>query len=413
LCLRSLFQEAGVRLFLAVVVFAAQAWAQLALVGATVYPGPDENPIANAVVVIEQGKITAVGPKAAIRVPSGARVVDCSGLTVTAGFSNSHVHFMERKWNGAARIPAPELTRQFQAMLTRWGFTTVFDTGSSFDNTRALRARVESGEVAGPRIRTTGEILFPKGGAFPPPILDLLGYMRFQPLEVSSPEDAPAAVDRQIEAGVDAIKVYAATWAPPILSMSPETVKAIAAEAHRRGKLVFAHPSNRAGLTAAVYGGADILVHTAPQAGPWDAKLIADMRERRVALIPTLQLWKHELRHERISEAAAFLERGVAQLRAWVAAGGAVLFGTDVGYTDAYDPADEYSLMAEAGMSFRQILAALTTAPAERFADSLQGRVAPGSAADLVVLNADPAKDVRAFANVHYTIRAGRLLYEQ
>jgi hypothetical protein len=57
-------------------------------------------------------------------------VLDCSGLTITAGFWNSHVHFFERKWANAATIPAPELTRQLQEMLTRYGFTSVFDLGS-------------------------------------------------------------------------------------------------------------------------------------------------------------------------------------------------------------------------------------------------------------------------------------------
>lgn len=64
-----------------------------------------------------------------------------------------------------------------------------------------------------------------------------------------------------------------------------------------------------------------------------------------------------------------------------------VLFGTDVGYMSEYDPTEDYVLMAEAGMTFRQILASLTTAPAERFGASKQlGRVASGLTADLTIL---------------------------
>ena len=89
------------------------------------------------------------------------------------------------------------------------------------------------------------------------------------------------------------------------------------------------------------------------------------------------------------------------------------MFGTDVGGMDEYDPSDEYALMAEAGMTFRQILASLTTAPSERFDESGQrGRIAPGLAADLVVLNRDPSRDVRAFADVRYAIRGGTLIYK-
>jgi imidazolonepropionase-like amidohydrolase len=77
-----------------------------------------------------------------------------------------------------------------------------------------------------------------------------------------------------------------------------------------------------------------------------------------------------------------------------------------------YSPAAEYTLMAQAGLSFRRILAALTTAPAARFAaDERVGRIAPGQAADLVLLTADPAADAANFAKVAYTIREGRLIY--
>ena len=72
-----------------------------------------------------------------------------------------------------------------------------------------------------------------------------------------------------------------------------------------------------------------------------------------------------------------------------------------------------FALMGEAGMGFRQILASLTTAPAERFGESVGlGRIAPGLIANMVILDKDPSKDVRAFAAVRYTIRDGRVIYE-
>jgi imidazolonepropionase-like amidohydrolase len=101
-------------------------------------------------------------------------------------------------------------------------------------------------------------------------------------------------------------------------------------------------------------------------------------------------------------------------LRAFAGTGGRVLFGTDLGYIDDYDTTEEFELMARAGMEFREILASLTTAPVARLGESRhQGRVAPGLDADLVLLEGDPAKDVRAFAHVKYTLRAGKIIFQR
>ena len=136
------------------------------------------------------------------------------------------------------------------------------------------------------------------------------------------------------------------------------------------------------------------------------------MKQARVALIPTLKLWRYELRHEPISIADGFEETAVGQLQAWRRAGGGVLFGTDVGYMTDYDPSEEYVLMRKAGMSFSEILVSLTIAPAEKFGASKQlGQIAAGYAADLTILRNDPSKDIRALASVLYTMRDGKFIY--
>ena len=135
------------------------------------------------------------------------------------------------------------------------------------------------------------------------------------------------------------------------------------------------------------------------------------MKEKRVALIPTLYIWNDFLRHDRVSAQDRNTDAAVRELHDWVASGGTVIFGTDLGAVD-YDPTPEYLLMAKAGMTFRQILGSLTTAPAERFGDAKRlGRIAVGFDADLAVLNGDPAKDIRALAAVRYTLRSGRIIY--
>jgi imidazolonepropionase-like amidohydrolase len=178
-----------------------------------------------------------------------------------------------------------------------------------------------------------------------------------------------------------------------------------------------AHPTNPDGVAAAVSAGADIIVHTTidgSKESVWPAELVSGMRARNVSVVPTLKLWRYELNKENVP--ANVHDRLVAvaqrQLKAFSDAGGEVLFGTDVGYMSEFDPAEEYVLMAGAGLTPMQILASLTTAPAARWkASERRGQVKQGFDADLVVLNADPGADVKRFADVRCTIRGGRPIF--
>ena len=381
----------------------------LALVGATIYADPTASPFRDGVVLIQKEKILAVGDKAQVPIPKDAQILDCSGFTITAGLWNSHVHFFERKWANVGAIPAPELTHQLQAMLTRYGFTTVFDIGSSWENTKLLRDRIESGEVPGPKIRSTGAGLVPCGGLPSDQVLALMGLMKFPAPEISDDAQAASAARQLLAEGVDGIKLFAS--APRSAPLTESAMRAAVTEAHRVNKPVFVHPNSGADVLTAVRAGVDIIAHTTPHTGPWDAALIAAMKERHVALTPTLTLWKYYMRHDLLSAQKKVVDTELGQLRAWIAAGGTILFGTDLGAVE-YDPGEEYVLMAEAGMSFSQILASLTTAPAERFGDAhISGRIAPGFQADLAILAADPSRDIRALTAVQYTLRAGKILY--
>jgi imidazolonepropionase-like amidohydrolase len=382
-----------------------------ALVGGTIYARPTAEPIRDGVVLIQGGKIVAVGSRALLKGLQTVQSLDCTGLTITAGFWNSHVHFFERKWANAATIPAPELSRQLQDMLTRYGFTSVFDIGSMWENTRRLRDRIESGEVPGPRIRTTGEAIVAAGALPSDTVIRMMGGMAFPAPEITNSAQAAAASRKLLDEGVDGIKVHLQPPPPPNPPFPESAIQAAVNEAHRLRKPVFVHPNSGADVLAAVRGGVDIIAHTTPRSGPWDDTILAAMKERRVALTPTLTVWKYYMRHDRTSAQEQIANTEIGQLRAWVATGGTVLFGTDLGAVD-YDPSEEYVLMAEAGMSLRQILASLTTAPAERFGESKQlGRIAAGLQADLAVLKDDPSKNIRALAAVQYTLRAGKIIY--
>ena len=139
------------------------------------------------------------------------------------------------------------------------------------------------------------------------------------------------------------------------------------------------------------------------------------MKAQHTALIPTLTLWEVELekQHASAEDERQFVQSGVNELKVYFEQGGTILFGTDVGYTQHYDTTEEYVLMAKSGMTWRDILASLTTNPATFFKAEHTGQLAAGEAADLVVLDGDPASDVRNFANVDYTIRAGRVIYKK
>jgi imidazolonepropionase-like amidohydrolase len=382
----------------------------LALVGGTIYISPTEAPIPSGVILIQGGKIAAVGTRAQVRIPRNIQTLDCSGRTITAGFWNSHVHFFERKWANAAVLPAPELARQLQDMLTRFGYTSAFDLGSSWENTRRIRDRIESGEATGPRIRSTGDALSPKGPGVPPDVvLNLLGVMKPALFEIANAPEAATAARNLLNAGVDGIKLFASS--PPTSPLPDGAIAAAVNEAHKSGKPVFAHPNGGADVLAAIRGGVDVIAHTTPRTGPWDETILAAIKERRPALIPTVTIWKYFARHDRISAQDQTTNTELGQLRAWMAAGGTVLFGNDLGAVD-YDPTEEYILMAQSGVNFRQILASMTTTPAERFGDSKQlGRIAAGFQADLVVLKDDPSKHIRALADVQYTLRAGKIIF--
>jgi len=382
----------------------------LAIVGARIYVSPAEEPIVNGAVLMADGVITAVGRRDRIRVPASAAIVDGAGLTVTAGFWNTHVHFPEAKWEPAGSRPAPELAEALRAMLTRWGVVRAVDTGSFLANTLALRRRIESGEIPGPRIAIAGGSFVPVGGS---PYYLLPTRLP----ELADAGRAGALVNELLdEPGVDAVKLFTGSWATrdSIIVMPVGVVRAAVEAAHRRGKPVLSHPSTTAGARAALEGGVDVLAHTFPSGPDRDPTLPRRMREANMALIPTLKLWPWEL--GRLGLPPAVIERVQAnaegQVRAFVEAGGQLLFGTDVGYMTDYDPTDEYLLLERAGLRFPAILAALTTAPARRFgAETGAGLVAVGSPAELVVLDGDPATDIRTLAKVRYTIRRGRVIY--
>jgi len=374
----------------------------LACVGGKVYPSPTATPIDDAAVLIEDGKITTVAAGARFKLPASTQVLDCQGKTIVAGFWNSHVHF-ETGWHGAETAPAAQLTAHMQEMLTHWGFTTVWDLGSEPSNTLALRKRVEAGEVPGPRILMAGDI-FPEHGhpVYLPPEMELP--------EAGNAGEAMLMARGYLSMGYDGIKLFTGAYMgdKPVINMPTPIVKAAVDVAHAQGKPVFAHPQNHTGVDNALAGGVDILAHTIPNEGIFTPDELARMKQQRTALIPTLTLWTTVVPDPAVQQ--LLVQNGVNELKAYFSEGGTILFGTDVGFTTVYDTTLEFEFMGRA-ITWKDVLASLTTNPAEYFKQPSKGRVEKGMDADFVVLDADPAADVRNLAKVAYTVRGGKVLY--
>jgi imidazolonepropionase-like amidohydrolase len=372
----------------------------LAVVGAKVYVSPEAQPITNATVLIRAGHIAAVGEHVAV--PKGISTISCESCVVLAGFWNTHVHFTEDKWADAAHQPAEKLTRQLQEMLTRSGFTTVVDTASSPENTIALRHRIDTGEVKGPHIYTAGAALYPPH-AIPYYLNDLPAEIRAQLPQPETPAAARAYVEQSFAMGTDIVKLFTGSYAAPghVVVMPVGIARAAVESAHEHQKLVFAHPSNLDGTRVAMESGVDVLAHAPDTVAGIDDDFIGQLVAHHVTMIPTLKLFSKDSDIARIRQIVAKFHH----------LGGKLMFGTDTGFETDYDLTEEYKQLSLAGLSYRDVLAMLTTAPAERFhVSGDKGRIATGMAGDLTILSADPATDPMAFLKVRYTIRAGNVI---
>jgi len=403
--------------FAAALLLAGPAVAEdFAIVGAQVFPSPDAAPITNGTVVVRDGRITAVGPRSNVKVPEGTRIIDGKGRSVTAGFWNSHVHLMSPPFHQSDAQAPQALQDALRDRFGKWGFTTLFDIGSLPSDVGALRTRMAKGEVQGPRLLTVDMPFYPEHGT-PIYVRELWAQTRTISAEVATPAEARQRAEAQLDAGADGVKVFtgAIVGGPQgVLPMRVDVASAAVAAAHAHGKPAFAHPTNMAGLEVAVASGVDVLAHTAPDAGPWSPELVARLKAKNMALVPTLSLFDAHLRQEGVPDEVVkrFVGNAQQQVKAMADGGGQVLFGTDAGYTEVYDTRLEYRLMTAAGLDWRQILTSLTTAPASRFGDATQrGRLAEGYAADLVMLGSDPQQSTEAFADVQMTVRDGRIIY--
>ncbi|MCU1337418.1 MAG: Xaa-Pro dipeptidase [Bryobacterales bacterium] len=374
----------------------------LAIVDVLVYTSVTAAPLPRASVLMKDGKIVAVGER--VRIPRDAEVLRCKGCAVMAGFWNCHIHFTEPKWDDAAKQPAQRLVEQLQSMLGRSGFTTVVDTGSLLANTLALRRRIESGEIPGPRIFTAGVPIYPPDG-LPYYVKDTLSpAILHQLIPPRDPQEAASAAAVNLQNGADILKLFTGSWIShtQVLPMPQQIATAAVSVAHKRNRLVFSHPSNLAGMRVAIASGVDILAHAPDDTRGVDDFILREAIANHMAMIPTLKLFSGA---DNIAEIRRVVRR-------FHDLGGELMFGTDTGYLSDYDVGEEFQQLGKTGLGTAEILRMLTENPARRFGvQKERGRIAPGMIADITILTADPAVDVTAFSHVRYTIRDGRFIY--
>ena len=379
--IRSLYIRASVLALFLLGLDAMGRAQDLAITGATVYSAPDAAARSGVTVLIRHGVIAGIGKHS--QVPKGVETISCQGCVVLAGFWNAHVHFMEPKWNDAANQPAEKLTRQMIEMVTHSGFATVVDTGSDGENTVALRRRVESGEVLGPRILTAGIPLFP-AHALPYYLAELPAELKAKMAQPETPADAAKVVDTNRAAGYDIVKLFTGSIVGPdhIIPMQVAIARAAVTEAHSHGQLVFSHTTNLEGTKAAIDAGVDVLAHTPEITSGIDEAMLRRMIAQHMTIIPTLKLFS--------------LDDNIADIRGlayrYHQLGGRLVYGTDTGFLLDYDQSEEFRQLMQAGFGFRDVLAMLTTAPAELFhLSQREGKVLPGMRGDLTILSEDPA----------------------
>jgi imidazolonepropionase-like amidohydrolase len=381
--------------------------AKMAIVNVKLYRSPELPPMENATILMKDGKIEDVGPSTSLRVPKGYAVIDGTGKYATAGFWNCHVHFMERKWEGAETQPADTLERKLQEMLLSRGFVYAFDLAQlDFSNLNFLRRRILSGEVKGPTILAVG-VPFTSKSPY---------YIRPAVLpELTTCDEVEAHIESQRSMGANGIKIWSASPTGKRIDYLPDSlIRAAAQQTREKGLTLFSHPSNNEGMLKAIRNGVDVLTHVSPDDRVvWDAATVSEMLKSGVSLIPPLQLYSWASRLEDLPPDNLLIMTSINQLSVFQKAGGVVLFGTDVGYMTDYDPTEEYLMMERAGMNFTQILAALTTNPARQFRLQQQtGTVGRGLDADLVIFQKDPGVDVKNFTAIELVLHKGVIVYK-
>ena len=392
--------------------------------------------ITNAVVVVDDNRITAAGRAGSVNVPANAKVIDLGDVTLMPGFIDMHTHLIGRVLGDPAAENA--LVRDyasFGAILgvrnaratLMAGFTTVRNVGAEgpFDDF-ALRKAIDEGWTEGPRIVAAGHALGIRGGH-----CDDNGYRpgMFDPgIEdgiADGPDQVRAAVRYQIKYGADVIKTCATGGvlsegdAVGATQYTFEELKAMVDEAHKLERKVAAHAHGAEGIKIASRAGVSSIEH-----GSFlDVEGARLMNTNGTYLVPTLSAAEgveraaktgvlKGLRAEKALAAAAAVRNAI---KLAIANKVPIAFGTDAGVIPHGTNAHEFQLLVEwGGMSNMDAIVAATSSAAKLLGwEKNAGSLTPGKWADIIAVPGDPLKDIRATEKVVFVMKNGVIFKQQ
>ena len=416
----------------------------VALVGATLIDGTGGPALPNAVIVVRRGRIESVGSGVDFELPARTVQVDLRKRWIIPGLVDAHAH--------VARWALPR--------YLAWGVTTVRDVHGTLDSILDLRRAVALGTVPGPRIYSAGAMIDGEPTTYP----DALG--------ARTAADARRDVDRLVSAGVDFIKIYSRVD-PPLLRAILDEAKTFNLRVSGHLGLTDALTAARGGIAsiehmsgvpeAAMADPAPLYAaHRQSFFAGWTAfeqswggldsaalaRVASELALRRVILVPTLVLHQTFSRLDDSTVVRDTMLREVPEaeqrrwnvpdmiarahwtaddfplfrrarplqdlfLRQFQAAGGRIATGTDASnqlLIPGYSEHQEMALLVGAGLTSRDALLAATRNGALLLGIDSLGLIAPGKAADLVVLKGDPLADIRNTLSVDRVMTRGRLL---
>ena len=362
------------------------------------------------IVLVDDGKITAIGPRKAIKVPTGVKLIDLGDAFALPGLIDAHTHLAWKPADSSQRSSNEVIGADAARATLLAGFTTVRNLGSTGRTDLLLRDAIREGRVPGPRMVAAGAGIGIRGGT--------CDRVFGGEAVASLPADLARLVERLFTEGADVIKVCAGGGVissdPGTAELAIEQLGAVVAAAHRLGRKVAAHAQGADAIANAVAAGVDSIEH-----GTFiDEASARKMRERRIYLVPTLYRMDWIIEQgatkppsSRTDDIARARAAAHDHVRRAIQAGVPIALGTDSSvYPDGLN-AREIAVLVRLGLSPLEAIRAATIHAAQLLGlESEVGALEPGKRADLVAVQGDPLRDVRAVEQVDFVMKDGEVV---